>query len=98
MPSFNVEDDSSISSDVVLSFTNVKDQLLNKYPNGKFYGEKLETINGLKWEIRLYPNGKSRDLIENMDIELILLNANSKNLNTSIEAEVRKNSIMKREI
>ena len=35
------------------------DQLLNKYPNGKFYSEKLDTINGLKWEIRLYPNGKS---------------------------------------
>jgi len=89
MPSFNVEDDSSISSDVILSFTSVKDQLLNKYPNGKFYSEKLETINGLKWEIRLYPNGKTRDLNENMDIELILLSTNITDLNASVEAEVK---------
>jgi len=85
MPSFNVEDDSSISSDVILSFTNVQDQLLNKYPNGKFYSEKLATINGLKWEIRLYPNGKSTNLKDNMDIELILLSTNSQDSNIDAE-------------
>ena len=74
MPSFNVEDDVSISSDVVLKFTDVNEQLLNKYPPGKFLSEKIQSINGLKWEVRLYPNGKS--INDNMDIEFILLNAN----------------------
>ena len=73
MPSFNVEDDISINSDIIWSFFNVQEQLLNKFPSGKCFSERLSTINGLEWQIDLYPNGKDKLLAGSMVVELTLL-------------------------
>jgi hypothetical protein len=45
------------SSDLVISFNNIRTELLNLYQNGKSYSESLLTLSGHEWKIDIFPNG-----------------------------------------
>ena len=45
------------SSDLVISFSNIRTELLDLYQNGKSYSESLHTLSGHEWKIEIFPNG-----------------------------------------
>lgn len=52
------EEDIEVSSDLILSFKDAQSELLDLYPTGKAFSEKLITCDGLyEWQVDLYPNG-----------------------------------------
>ena len=64
--------DDQVTSELILTFGNVKRDLIDSYPPGSKLADVLETINGQLWKIEFYPNGKEAS-VGNMSVIVTFL-------------------------
>ena len=85
---YDDDEDEAIKTEILWSFRNIKDELLDPYPNGRCITENLNTIGGENtWKIEFYPNGKDLATLNKVTIVITLTKSNDKSLLSQTEAE-----------
>lgn len=80
-------EDLVINSEIIWSFSKIKEELSDAYPNGKSLTEHLTTIDGLyTWKIEFYPNGKDAETKNKLYVSLTLINVKD-GAETNVDAE-----------
>lgn len=67
------DDDSSTNSEIIWTFNNVKQDLVDRYHTGKALSDILVTTTGQVWSISFYPNGKEKNSNGKMDLFIQLI-------------------------
>jgi hypothetical protein len=82
------DEDEALTTEVLWSFRNIKQELLDPYPNGRCITENLNTIGGENtWKIEFYPNGKDSTTLNKITVVITLTKSNDKSLLLQTEAE-----------
>ena len=87
MQYYDSDDEISVSSEIIWSFSNFKKQVLDICPNGKSISEQLITVGGEQtWKVDFFPNGKDFLTNKKLSVVLTLVKTNDKNLLVQTEA------------
>lgn len=75
------DNDDLMSSEVIWTFSDVEQELLRAYPNGKALSERVVTIDGIfTWRIDFYPNGKDLKSFGVIIVAVTLEKVNGRNV------------------